>query len=341
LKNKSKLPNFSTRTTNQRAFHIHYSGSSIKQKETALQVEVFVHQIESMRSRVALLNQKANQLSLPPQNFLEESFVELSTALEQLQVAQEELLQQDEELATTRQALETQRQRYQELFNFAPDAYLVTDAQGTIQQANCAAAILLNISQQSLVGKVLASFIPLEERKALRSRLKQLGNKIGSVQEWEVRLYPRNGKPCDAAFRVAAFQDREHESVSLRCVVRDITLAKQTEKALQTAKQELEMKVEERTAQLRCANERLRGEIAERQQAEAALRESEERFRSLSACSPVGIFLTDVEGRCTYTNPRCQVICGFTLEESLGEGWSESVHPEDRQRVFADWSDYS
>jgi len=304
-----------------------------------LQVEVFVHHIESMRSRVALLNQKANQLSLPPQNFLEESFVELSTALEELQVAQEELLQQNEELATTRQALETQRQRYQELFDFAPDAYLVTDAHGTIQAANCAAAILLNISQQSLVGKVLASFIPLEERKAFRSRLNQLGNKIGSVQEWEVRLYPRNGEPFEAAFRVAAFQDREHESVFLRCVVRDITLAKPTEKALQTAKQELEMKVEERTAQLRCANERLWGEIAERQQAEAALRASEERFRSLSACSPVGIFMTDVEGRCTYTNPRCQALCSFTQEESLGEGWSQSVHPEDRQKVFADWSE--
>jgi PAS domain S-box-containing protein len=79
-------------------------------------------------------------------------------------------------------------------------------------------------------------------------------------------------------------------------------------------------------------------DITERKQAEQKLRENEERFRSLSACSPVGIFLTDVEGRCTYTNPRCQAICGFTLEESLGEGWSQSVHPEDRQRVFADWS---
>ena len=80
-------------------------------------------------------------------------------------------------------------------------------------------------------------------------------------------------------------------------------------------------------------------DITVRKQAEQKLRESEERFRSLSACSPVGIFVTDIEGRCTYTNPRCQAICGFTLEESLGEGWSQSVHPEDRQRVFADWSE--
>src|SRR4028118_717007 len=69
------------------------------------------------------------------------------------------------------------------------------------------------------------------------------------------------------------------------------------------------------------------------------LRESEERFRSLSACSPVGIFLTDIEGRGTYTNPRCQAICGFTLEESLGDGWLNSVYPEDRQKVFAQWSE--
>ena len=72
----------------------------------------------------------------------------------------------------------------------------------------------------------------------------------------------------------------------------------------------------------------------------AELRTSEERFRSLSACSPVGIFLTDIEGRCTYTNPRCQSICGFTLDESLELGFLKPIHPEDRQQVFTEWSGY-
>lgn len=71
---------------------------------------------------------------------------------------------------------------------------------------------------------------------------------------------------------------------------------------------------------------------------EELLLESRERFRHLSACCPVGIFLTDTEGRCTYTNERCQTICGFTLEESLGEGWAQFIHPEDRARVFQEWS---
>lgn len=73
----------------------------------------------------------------------------------------------------------------------------------------------------------------------------------------------------------------------------------------------------------------------------AELRESEQRFRSLSACSPVGIFLTDVNGRCTYTNPRFQSICGFTYEESLGEGWLSLVHPDDRASVTTEWENWT
>lgn len=71
------------------------------------------------------------------------------------------------------------------------------------------------------------------------------------------------------------------------------------------------------------------------------LRQSEERFRCLSTSSPVGIFLTDIEGLCTYTNPRCQAICGFTLEQSLGNGWLESIYSEDRERVKINWSTYT
>ena len=79
-------------------------------------------------------------------------------------------------------------------------------------------------------------------------------------------------------------------------------------------------------------------DITERKRTERSLRESEQWFRSLSNCSPVGVFLTDIEGRCTYTNPRCQEIYGFTAEEGLGEGWSRFIHPEDRPGVMEKWS---
>jgi PAS domain S-box-containing protein len=71
------------------------------------------------------------------------------------------------------------------------------------------------------------------------------------------------------------------------------------------------------------------------------LRESEERFRLLSACSPVGIFLTDVNGFCTYANPRFQAICDLSLSDALGDRWLQAVHLEDRQQVIADWFTYT
>ncbi|MBW4592912.1 MAG: response regulator [Brasilonema angustatum HA4187-MV1] len=78
-------------------------------------------------------------------------------------------------------------------------------------------------------------------------------------------------------------------------------------------------------------------QAAQLTQMNTELRKREEMFRSLSACSPVGIFLTDTLGKCTYINPRYQAIYGMTLEESLGDGWTQTIHPEDRGRVITDW----
>jgi two-component system cell cycle sensor histidine kinase/response regulator CckA len=73
------------------------------------------------------------------------------------------------------------------------------------------------------------------------------------------------------------------------------------------------------------------------QHVEVTLRESEERFRSLSASSPVGIFLSDTQGQVIYVNPRARTILGRTLMETLGEGWTQSIHPDDRAAALVEW----
>ncbi|MFB2878726.1 PAS domain S-box protein [Floridanema aerugineum] len=83
----------------------------------------------------------------------------------------------------------------------------------------------------------------------------------------------------------------------------------------------------------------INNDITSRKQAEAALRQSEETFRSLSEFSPIGIFLCDVTGKCIYSNPVYQQIIGTSAEEALGDGWKEFVHPDDRQWVFQHWSE--
>jgi len=60
-------------------------------------------------------------------------------------------------------------------------------------------------------------------------------------------------------------------------------------------------------------------------------------FRVLSASLPVGVFQTDLKGRNVYSNPRWEELSGQTTDESLGEGWSKAIHPDDRTAVLAEW----
>ncbi|WP_193199238.1 PAS domain-containing hybrid sensor histidine kinase/response regulator [Nostoc sp. MG11] len=100
----------------------------------------------------------------------------------------------------------------------------------------------------------------------------------------------------------------------------------------------LEIRVEERTAELSHLNTLLQQEICgDRHQVEVALRESEERFRSLKTSSLIGLWQTDSQGRCLYTNAQWPDIFGLTLEQSLGHGWIGAIHPWDRQIVSANW----
>ncbi len=72
---------------------------------------------------------------------------------------------------------------------------------------------------------------------------------------------------------------------------------------------------------------------------EQALRKSQERYRTLTDMSPVGIFHADGEGRYLYVNQRWCEIAGLPAEQALDDGWQQSLHPEDRERVLAAWRD--
>ena len=81
-----------------------------------------------------------------------------------------------------------------------------------------------------------------------------------------------------------------------------------------------------------------RGTLDSERRLAEALRQSEARFRSLSASSPVGIFQADSEGFVTYANARVLQIFALSEEEGLGHGWISRIHPEDAQAVISGWS---
>lgn len=191
----------------------------------------FAQKVDIVRERASDLQQRFRKSSGKQPGVMPEALEELQNALEELHVAEEELKVQNEELAIARAHVEAERQRYHDLFEFAPDGYLVTDDLEVIREANRAAAELLKVEQQFLIGKTLINYIPLEERQTFRAKLNQL-RQSDWMQEWELKIAPRKSTVFDAAVTVSTVRSFEGKSIGWRWLVRDITARKHAQEQL-------------------------------------------------------------------------------------------------------------
>ncbi len=78
-------------------------------------------------------------------------------------------------------------------------------------------------------------------------------------------------------------------------------------------------------------------DISRRVEAEHAIRESEEWFRTLSLAAPIGIMRADREGRFIYQNQRVSEITGLDSDRTHGDAWFLAIHPEDREQSRKLW----
>jgi PAS domain S-box-containing protein len=127
--------------------------------------------------------------------------------------------------------LQREHQRYVEFFEDAPDGYVVTDLHGVIKQANFAAVELLESVRDFIIGNPLALFVHKRHKTAFYRRLNEM-DALKAVKDWEVRLQPWKRKPFWASINLAKFKISEHEGISLRWLIRDITDRKRMEKEL-------------------------------------------------------------------------------------------------------------
>ena len=160
----------------------------------------------------------------------EEANARLHHSLGNLQSVEEQLRRQNDELTAAHRALEKERSRYQALFDFAPDGYLVTGFEGAIREANTAAAALLNTPKELLPGQSLSEFVVPADRPEFRERLHALHlGSIERVEDWQASIRPRNMEALPAALTVVA--ERSVPAVaSLRWLIRDVTERKRLEK---------------------------------------------------------------------------------------------------------------
>ncbi len=122
-------------------------------------------------------------------------------------------------------------------------------------------------------------------------------------------------------------------SLTIRKYIELFKIVEENEKALQKAKANLEQRVEERTAAIARSNQELKAEIRDRQRIEKALRESEEKFRTLIANSSDVIVILDRNSRIQYSSPNVTRHFGWRPEEMLEQELGATIHADDRERV--------
>lgn len=157
---------------------------------------------------------------------------QLNLVLEELHTAYEELDQQNQVLLDYHHTLELERQRYQDLFNLAPDGYLVTNSKGIIQDANVAIAAMLQVQQDYLVGKPLLVFFPERDHGLMHTALDNLNPEPRAyplLQTWETQLCPRQASPVPVAVTLSCSHQPNSTTAYLRWLIRDITQQKQAE----------------------------------------------------------------------------------------------------------------
>lgn len=109
--------------------------------------------------------------------FLQEALGELTQVLKELQAAGEGLIEGNDALvAACRavEAVEAERERYRNLFELAPVAYLVTTADGVIREANRAAGALLGVDPPALAGEPLMRFVAEEQRRTITDLIQRI-----------------------------------------------------------------------------------------------------------------------------------------------------------------------
>ncbi len=172
------------------------------------------------------------------QEIVQEAIQDLIGTLDQLRRANRDLRQQTAELTAAREVLEAEGSRYRDLFDFAPEALIVTRCDGVIEEANRAAEVLLGMEPNALDGKPLVSFIEEPDHQGFTEAVQRLlRREVPKVQDWQVRVRPTVRPAFPASATINTTVDLRGRTVGLRWMIHDRSEREQNEQALVRAQQ--------------------------------------------------------------------------------------------------------
>lgn len=206
-------------------------------RETTRQAQVVWQQTERLAERVRAA------IAAPDleRDELRALLQDLAVGIEQLRIADEELTVMTKQLAESHLQIEVERERYVRLFEFAPDAYVVTDTDGRVVEANGQAEQLLGVPRQFLMGRFISSFVELPFRRKVRTILADLGEG-GRSTPFEVRVEPRGAEqPVVAEIQAGSNYSPLVGGYLVRWLLRDVSERHQLERRLQQLHADVEV----------------------------------------------------------------------------------------------------
>lgn len=226
------------------------------------------------------------------------------------------------------QALKEAEAKYRNIFENAVEGIYQIAPNGHYLNANPALARIYGYdSPQSLMNNLSCGdrllYVHLEQRQQFRDRLHRDGRVIG----FEQQVYRQDGSIVWISENARLVRNDNGEVLYYEGTVEDISERKRAEAALQKANEELESRVEERTAALRQSNERLMLEIGERQRVEAALRKSEAELRVLFEAMTDAIAVFDAQGRYVKIVSTNSEVLYSPTEDRIGKSVYEVLPP--------------
>jgi PAS domain S-box-containing protein len=235
------------------------------------------------------------------------------------------------------------RQNLDALVDYLPEAFFIVDAPDvTIRLASRDSQQMLGVSLRQLKGlhdlehfEYYRVFRPdgtaVEVEQLPLSRALSTGEIIRN-EEW--LMQSKDGRRFPTLCQAGPVRGQDGTICGAVICWHDISDRKRAEEALKKARDELELRVEERTAELAAINAQLHREIEERKRIEAALRQSEELYRTLIEVSPDAVIMVDLEQNVAFTSQRAAELFGYDSAKDLcGARVDALTVEEDRQRL--------
>ena len=232
----------------------------------------------------------------------------------------------------TEEALRESEERYRTVLDASPDPVVAYDMKGKVTYINPAFTRIFGWISSELEGRKL-HYIPDENWSETQMMIDKVlaGESFSTI---ESRRYTKEGNIIDVSISTAIYLDRNGNPEGSIHTLRDITARKQSQEVLKKARNELEQRVKERTAELMIVNEQLRREIEEKKQVEKGLKSSEEKYRVLFNYDPNCLFMVEMDSaKILDLNKAATKVYEYDREELQGMSIFDLLDKEDAHRL--------